>query len=204
LPRTRDSAHLARVCREDIWGSRGCAFQRSHRLVSTMNPLVRDLYKRVLIVGRDYPGLPAPHAESTVTHACVRRHAPGLAWRCVPIVSIRAPCMCACFRRAPASPNTGTCIQLACCFRFIVNYIRFACTRRALRASANNAAHTTTNCDTHRCCVDICAVDVCLAPGGLEQVKRKAKEWFFQNRDLTDEVEIKRAVARGRSAAWSP
>ena len=31
-----------------------------------------------------------------------------------------------------------------------------------------------------------------------EQVRRKAKEWFFQNRDLTDEVEIKRAVARGR------
>jgi hypothetical protein len=38
---------------------------------------------------------------------------------------------------------------------------------------------------------------VCAA-GGLEPVRRKAKEWFFANRDLTDEVEIKRAIARGR------
>ena len=36
------------------------------------------------------------------------------------------------------------------------------------------------------------------AAGGLEPVRRKAKEWFFANRDLTDEVEIKRAIARGR------
>jgi hypothetical protein len=36
------------------------------------------------------------------------------------------------------------------------------------------------------------------AAGGLETVRRKAKEMFFAKRDLTDEVEIKRAIARGR------
>eukprot|EP00286_Rhodomonas_abbreviata_P016618 CAMPEP_0181340290 /NCGR_PEP_ID=MMETSP1101-20121128/29757_1 /TAXON_ID=46948 /ORGANISM="Rhodomonas abbreviata, Strain Caron Lab Isolate" /LENGTH=78 /DNA_ID=CAMNT_0023451409 /DNA_START=218 /DNA_END=454 /DNA_ORIENTATION=- len=35
-------------------------------------------------------------------------------------------------------------------------------------------------------------------PAGLEHVRRKAKEAFMKNKDLTDEVEIKRAVARGR------
>jgi hypothetical protein len=37
-----------------------------------------------------------------------------------------------------------------------------------------------------------------MCAGGLDVVKRKAKEWFYKNRDLADEVEIKRAVARGR------
>jgi hypothetical protein len=35
-------------------------------------------------------------------------------------------------------------------------------------------------------------------PGGLEVVRRKAKEAFFQNRHLTSELEIKRAVKGGR------
>ena len=35
-------------------------------------------------------------------------------------------------------------------------------------------------------------------PGGLEFVRRKAKPWFSQNASLTDEIEIKRAVAVGR------
>jgi len=35
-------------------------------------------------------------------------------------------------------------------------------------------------------------------PAGLDHVRRKAKEAFHKNKDLTDEVEIKRAVARGR------
>ncbi|KAJ1641497.1 hypothetical protein T492DRAFT_583179 [Pavlovales sp. CCMP2436] len=35
-------------------------------------------------------------------------------------------------------------------------------------------------------------------PGGLDLVRRKAKEGFRQNALLADEVEIKRAVARGR------
>eukprot|EP00040_Diaphanoeca_grandis_P014508 m.73673 g.73673 ORF g.73673 m.73673 type:complete len:82 (+) comp24586_c0_seq2:383-628(+) len=35
-------------------------------------------------------------------------------------------------------------------------------------------------------------------PGGLELVRRKAKEHFKQNAHLTTEEEIKKAVARGR------
>jgi len=35
-------------------------------------------------------------------------------------------------------------------------------------------------------------------PKGLEWVKGKAKPWFMQNADLTDEVEIKKKVAEGR------
>jgi hypothetical protein len=35
-------------------------------------------------------------------------------------------------------------------------------------------------------------------PGGLDLVRRKAKEGLRTNAHLTDEVEIKRAVARGR------
>ncbi len=35
-------------------------------------------------------------------------------------------------------------------------------------------------------------------PAGLEHVKKKAKEYFQQNAHLTDDFEIKRAVARGR------
>lgn len=35
-------------------------------------------------------------------------------------------------------------------------------------------------------------------PGGPDVVRRKAKEGFRQNAQLTDEVEVKRAVARGR------
>lgn len=35
-------------------------------------------------------------------------------------------------------------------------------------------------------------------PGGIEVVKRKAKEYFRNNAHLTDEIEIRRAVARGR------
>ena len=35
-------------------------------------------------------------------------------------------------------------------------------------------------------------------PGGLDVVKKKAKEYFRMNAHLTDEFEIKRAVARGR------
>jgi hypothetical protein len=37
--------------------------------------------------------------------------------------------------------------------------------------------------------------------GGLDVVRRKAKEWFHKNRNLTDEVQIKQAVARGRYCA---
>ena len=91
-----------------------------------MHLKVRDLYKRVLIVGRDYPGITARRAASS------------------PTVLVR----CLAQARTPATAE-----------------------------------------------VHLCRV---LGPGGLEQVRRKAKEWFFQNRDLTDEVEIKRAVARGR------
>ena len=35
-------------------------------------------------------------------------------------------------------------------------------------------------------------------PGGLEVVRRKAKEHFRENSHLTDEIEIKKAVNRGR------
>jgi hypothetical protein len=35
-------------------------------------------------------------------------------------------------------------------------------------------------------------------PGGLELVRRRAKEEFFKNKDLTSEEDILRAVARGR------
>ena len=35
-------------------------------------------------------------------------------------------------------------------------------------------------------------------PAGPELVKRKAKEYFRANAALTDEVEVKRAVSRGR------
>mmetsp|Transcript_6475 Transcript_6475/g.7403 ORF Transcript_6475/g.7403 Transcript_6475/m.7403 type:complete len:84 (+) Transcript_6475:230-481(+) len=35
-------------------------------------------------------------------------------------------------------------------------------------------------------------------PLGLPWVRQKAKAWFRQNADLTDEVEIRRAVAKGR------
>ena len=35
-------------------------------------------------------------------------------------------------------------------------------------------------------------------PGGLDVVKRKAKEYFQMNAHLTDDFEIKKAVARGR------
>mmetsp|Transcript_1765 Transcript_1765/g.2344 ORF Transcript_1765/g.2344 Transcript_1765/m.2344 type:complete len:101 (-) Transcript_1765:1076-1378(-) len=35
-------------------------------------------------------------------------------------------------------------------------------------------------------------------PLGLPWVRRKAKDWFRQNKELTDEVEIRRAVAKGR------
>ncbi|KAG1696202.1 hypothetical protein DVH05_018735 [Phytophthora capsici] len=35
-------------------------------------------------------------------------------------------------------------------------------------------------------------------PLGLSHVREKAKEAFFQNRDLTDPVAIKKAVKRGR------
>ena len=93
---------------------------------SRMHLKVRDLYKRVLIVGRDYPGITA---------------------------------------RRVASPPT---VLVSCLAQ----------------------ARTPATAEVHMFRV--------LGPGGLEQVRRKAKEWFFQNRDLTDEVEIKRAVARGR------
>ena len=35
-------------------------------------------------------------------------------------------------------------------------------------------------------------------PEGWPWLRRKAKEKFHQNRDLTDEKDIKRAIARGR------
>lgn len=35
-------------------------------------------------------------------------------------------------------------------------------------------------------------------PLGLNWVREKAKSWFRQNAELTDEVEIRRAVAKGR------
>jgi hypothetical protein len=35
-------------------------------------------------------------------------------------------------------------------------------------------------------------------PGGVDLIRRKAKEAFRKNATLTDEVEIRRAVARGR------
>jgi hypothetical protein len=35
-------------------------------------------------------------------------------------------------------------------------------------------------------------------PGGLEVVRRRAKEAFFRNSHLKDEVELKKAVAVGR------
>jgi len=35
-------------------------------------------------------------------------------------------------------------------------------------------------------------------PKGLDWVRSKAKPWFLQNKDLTDEVEIRRKVAVGR------
>lgn len=35
-------------------------------------------------------------------------------------------------------------------------------------------------------------------PGGLDVVRKKAKEAFRANAHLSDDVEIKRAVARGR------
>ena len=35
-------------------------------------------------------------------------------------------------------------------------------------------------------------------PLGLNWVRDKAKTWFRQNAELTDEVEIRRAVAKGR------
>jgi Complex 1 protein (LYR family) len=35
-------------------------------------------------------------------------------------------------------------------------------------------------------------------PEGLAVVRKKAKEAFFKNKDLTDEVSIKKAVAQGR------
>jgi hypothetical protein len=35
-------------------------------------------------------------------------------------------------------------------------------------------------------------------PNGLDYVRKKAKAWFAQNADLTEEVEIKRKVATGR------
>ena len=34
-------------------------------------------------------------------------------------------------------------------------------------------------------------------PTGLEHVKKKAKEYFRENAHLTDDFEIKKAVARG-------
>jgi hypothetical protein len=42
-----------------------------------------------------------------------------------------------------------------------------------------------------------------LHAGGLDVVRKKAKEAFRQNAQLTDEAEIKKAVARGRYAATS-
>eukprot|EP00041_Stephanoeca_diplocostata_P040769 m.1640752 g.1640752 ORF g.1640752 m.1640752 type:complete len:81 (+) comp43685_c0_seq1:165-407(+) len=35
-------------------------------------------------------------------------------------------------------------------------------------------------------------------PGGMDVVRRKAKEYFFMNKSLNSEDDIKRAVARGR------
>ncbi|EKX42044.1 hypothetical protein GUITHDRAFT_74318 [Guillardia theta CCMP2712] len=35
-------------------------------------------------------------------------------------------------------------------------------------------------------------------PGGLQIIKKKVKEAFFTNRHLEDDIEIRRAVARGR------
>ena len=35
-------------------------------------------------------------------------------------------------------------------------------------------------------------------PAGMEVVRRKAKEYFRENAHLTDEIEIKKAVNRGR------
>ena len=35
-------------------------------------------------------------------------------------------------------------------------------------------------------------------PGGAEVVRRRAREQFYKNASLTSELEIKRAVARGR------
>jgi hypothetical protein len=35
-------------------------------------------------------------------------------------------------------------------------------------------------------------------PGGMEVVRRKTKEQFMKNKNLKDEVEIRRAVQRGR------
>ena len=34
--------------------------------------------------------------------------------------------------------------------------------------------------------------------GGLQIIKKKVKEAFFTNRHLVDDIEIRRAVARGR------
>mmetsp|Transcript_2054 Transcript_2054/g.4843 ORF Transcript_2054/g.4843 Transcript_2054/m.4843 type:complete len:81 (+) Transcript_2054:195-437(+) len=35
-------------------------------------------------------------------------------------------------------------------------------------------------------------------PGGMELVRRKAKAWFRENTEISGELEIRRAVARGR------
>lgn len=91
-----------------------------------MNPLVRDLYKRIILVGKDYPGQD-PFVVLTVCFAQGRRRAKRY---------VRSDCYCA---------------------------------------------------------------DAILGAAGLDHVRRKAKEAFHKNKDLTDEVEIKRAVARGRS-----
>ena len=35
-------------------------------------------------------------------------------------------------------------------------------------------------------------------PGGLEYIRPRVKKAFFDNKDITDEVELKRAVNKGR------
>lgn len=35
-------------------------------------------------------------------------------------------------------------------------------------------------------------------PGGIDLIRKKTKEEFYKNKDLKDEIEIKKAVARGR------
>lgn len=38
-------------------------------------------------------------------------------------------------------------------------------------------------------------------PLGLDYVRQKVKQEFFKNKDLVDEIEIKRAVGKGRYSA---
>lgn len=57
---SRSFGHCLEPCKSLYWHclritSSNLGFVRGGRKLTTMHPLVRDLYKRALVVGRDYP-----------------------------------------------------------------------------------------------------------------------------------------------------